>query len=190
MATGGCESLAQAFGVAATWTGLSSITEQQAFARIDDIQPRQARATLANLPDNSAKEATLQILNFANKADNIVTIAHSIVSFTPTTIQYDQNSGRYLCRAKTVYTPGFTIKQLMGEFVMLAVRTNGAAHIRQNDPQIRDHIAKDAMALLLATNMMFGMNPNMCDVQTNQYTVQRLPSGKILVNKVSAQCGQ
>jgi hypothetical protein len=172
--------------VSATWTGLSSITEQQAFALIDDYQKK----AFANLPDNSAKQVVIQILNKANKSASIIVIMHSQVSFTPTTIQYDQNSGSYLCRAQTVFTPGSTMKHLTGEFLTLTVRNNGAAYIQKNDPQILDHIVKDTGALMLAVAPILAMTPNICDVKTDQYLVQRIPSGKILVTRLSHQCGQ
>jgi hypothetical protein len=73
------------------------------------------------------------------------------------------------------------------------MKTYGATYdqlVRQDDPKIKDRILKDAFALALATNMRFGITPNMCDVQTNRYTVQRIPSGKILINILSSQCGQ
>jgi hypothetical protein len=119
-------------------------------------------------------------------------MARNIVSFSSHTAGYDPNSDRYLCRAQTVYKPGYFLAATMGIFVNMAIQnnlTNYKQQIKQNDTGVWNHVFQDAKAFALAINPTIVL-PKWCDTITMEYTMQRLPSGRIVTAPLTRQCGQ
>ncbi len=177
--TTGCELYGRLYG-AKTWTELSQLSDQQIIDAIDgEVVPAMRKQMETWAPRNDAAAAFFQG-GRSWALEGAFLSLHSVTSFTPTTVQYDSQQNRYLCRARITHIPNYTARLKRWFFIAWVMQTNGGTYeqaVRQNNTQVWNIIESDAEKVGLAIMLSTGSTARSCDIETRNYMIQTIQSG-------------